>query len=203
MSGRKGLTLAIDTVIAEATSRAKAVVMEKNPTLQHSDEVAQQVGIGALRFAMLKSEAKKIIDFRWEQALSLHGDSAPYLQYAHARASSILRAAAAEGLSEAGADFSQVGELETKLAQVVARLPEVITTAARELAPHQVAQYGLELATAWNSYYNHKDLQGRPDTPVLRAAPGLREARLALVRRVKETLATALALLGVAAPEEM
>jgi len=201
MSGRKGLTLAIDTVIAEATSRAKAVVMEKNPTLKHSDEVAQQVGIGALRFAMLKSEAKKIIDFRWEQALSLQGDSAPYLQYAQARASSILRAA--EGLSEAGADFSQVGELETKLAQVVARLPEVIATAARELAPHQVAQYGLELATAWNSYYNHKDSQGRPDTPVLRAAPGLREARLALVRRVKETLATALALLGVAAPEEM
>lgn len=159
--------------------------------------------IPLLGFYVNLQVANDVIDFRWEQALNLQGDSAPYLQYAHARAGSILRAAAAEGLNEARADFSQVGELETKLAQVVARLPEVIATAARELAPHQVAQYGLELATAWNSYYNHKDHQGRPDTPVLRAAPGLREARLALVGRVKETLATALGLLGIAAPEEM
>ena len=215
MSGRKGITLSIDEVIDEATKRAKAVVEEKNPELATIEEVARQVGIGALRFGMLKSEAKRIIDFRWEQALSLQGDSAPYIQYAHARACSILRAAEgldekivaivfpAETLDESKADWDKVGPLEVKLAQEVARLPEVVMSAARSYAPHLVAQYGLELATSWNSYYNHKNEQGRPDTQVLKAEPGLREARLALVRRVKETLAQSLDLLGIAAPEEM
>ena len=201
MSGRKGITLSIDEVIDEATKRARDTVEEKNPDLATIDEVARQVGIGALRFGMLKSEAKRIIDFRWEQALSLQGDSAPYIQYAHARACSILRAAG--GLDEGNADWSKVGPLEVKLAQEVARLPEVTLSAAKSYAPHLVAQYGLELATAWNSYYNHKNEQGRPDTQVLKAEPGLREARLALVRRVKETLAQSLDLLGIAAPEEM
>jgi arginyl-tRNA synthetase len=94
MSGRKGVTLAIDDVLDEAVRRARAVVEEKQPDLPGIDAVARAVGVGALRFAMLKSEAKRVIDFRWEQALSLAGDSAPYVQYAHARAGSILRAAA-------------------------------------------------------------------------------------------------------------
>ena len=203
MSGRKGVTLSIDAVMDEAVKRARGVVAEKNAGLATIDEVAEQVGIGALRFGMLKSEAKRIIDFRWEQALSLQGDSAPYVQYAHARACSILRAADAAGLSAEGADFSKLGDLEVKLAQTIARLPEVVSQAARDFAPHAVAQYCLDLATAWNSYYNHKDAAGKPDTRVLQSEPGLREARLGLVEKVKETLFRGLELLGIGAPEEM
>ena len=203
MSGRKGVTLAIDTVLDEAKRRARAVVEEKNPDLPSIEAVARQVGVGALRFAMLKSEARRVIDFRWEQALSLQGDSAPYVQYAHARSCSILRAAENAGVTETGADWSQVGGLEVKLAQELARLPEVVESAAREFAPHLVAQYCLDVATAWNGFYNHRDASGKPDTQVLKAEPGLKEARVALVRRVKETLAEALALLGIEAPEEM
>lgn len=203
LSGRKGITLAIDTVIAEAIARSKQVVIEKNPQLTNIDTVAKQVGIGALRFSMLKSEAKKVIDFRWEQALSLQGDSAPYVQYAHARASSILRKAKLEKLDIAKADWSKLGKLEVKLAQEIARAPEVILSAAEQFAPHQVSQYLLDLATAWNSYYNHKDARGNSDTQVLTAETGLKEARLVLVAKVKETLAYTLNLLGIAAPEEM
>ena len=203
MSGRKGITLSIDEVVAEATRRARAVVEEKNPDLAAIDEVARQVGVGALRFVMLKSEARRVIDFRWEQALSLQGDSAPYVQYAHARAGSILRAAGQAGIDTENADWSKVGSVEVKLAQEVARLPEVVEDAASEFAPHTVAQYALELSTAWNSYYNHRDEQGKPDTMVMRAEPGLREARLLLVAAVKRTLAETLELLGIEAPEEM
>lgn len=203
MSGRKGITLSIDEAVAEAIRRARAVIVEKNPALAAAGEVARQVGVGALRFAMVKSEARRIIDFRWDQALSLQGDSAPYVQYAHARACSILRAAGEAGVDVAAADFAQVGELEVRLARELTRLPAVVEQAARELAPHVVAQYALDLANAWNSYYNHKDENGRPDTQVLRAEPGLREARLALVDAVRRGLETSLELLGIEAPQEM
>lgn len=203
MSGRKGVTLAIDTVLEEAVRRAAAVVLEKQPDLPEADAIARAVGIGALRFAMLKSEAKRIIDFRWEQALSLAGDSAPYVQYAHARADAILRAATEAGVADEAADWSALGPLEVKLAQAVARYPEVVRAAAHDDAPHVVAQYALDLATAWNGYYNHRGPDGRPDTAVLRSGSGLRGARLALVARVRDTLARALSLLGVAAPRQM
>ncbi len=207
MSGRKGVTLAIDAVLEEAVRRARAVVADKQPDLHAIDEVARAVGVGALRFAMLKSEAKRVIDFRWEQALSLAGDSAPYVQYAHARADSILRAAedvaAPAGSVGAPEDWDALGPLEVKLAQLIARYPEVVRNAAHDDAPHVVAQYALDLATAWNGYYNHRGPDGRPDTAVLRARSGLREARLALVAKVRDTLARTLSLLGVEAPRQM
>ncbi len=203
MSGRKGITLSIDETIEEAIKRVKAIMLEKNPNIANLDDVARQVGIGALRLAMLKSEAKRIIDFRWEQALSLQGDSAPYVQYAHARACKIWRDAATANLSTANADFSKLGQLESKLAQVASRLPDIIQSAAKDNAPHSVTQYALELAAAWNTYYNHKDTNGKPDTKILDSEPGLREARLAVVQKVRDTLAASLALLGIEAPEEM
>ncbi len=203
ISGRKGITVSIDDVIAEAVERARSVIAEKNPDLPTIDEIAKQVGIGALKFSMIKTEAKKIIDFRWEQALSLQGDSAPYIQYAHARAASILRAAKKEDIDYKQADWSKLGELELKLARVIAKLPEAIKMSARDLSPHILAQYGLELATTWNSYYNHKDENGKPDTRILLSERGQKEARLLLVAKLKSTLAKSLYLLGIESPEQM
>jgi arginyl-tRNA synthetase len=125
------------------------------------------------------------------------------VQYAHARTCKILRDAVSLGLSTSNADFSKLGTLESKLAQTIVRLPEIVQIAARDFTPQVVVQYCLDLAAHWNSYYNHKDANGKNDTRILDSDSGLREARLALAEKVKDTLAEALALLGIEAPQEM
>lgn len=202
MSGRKGLVVAADDVIAEARRRALEVVRELNPDLEPAEEVARQVGVGALKMAFLKTEPGRQIDFRWEQALALAGDTAPVVQYAHARARKIGREYAARDLG-GEPDWSQIGPLEVGLARAIARHGEVLEVCLRERSPHPMAAYALDLAAVWNAYYNHKDADGKPDTRVLASPPGLREARLALVGRVADALREALGTLGIEAPDEM
>lgn len=201
LSGRKGHTVSVDEVLEEAVRRARAVIAEKNPNLKDADEVARVIGIGAVRFAMVKTEPKKQIDFRWDQALSFEGDAAPYLQYAHARAASILRKAAEQNAAD-GADFSRATPYEVELAKVLLRFEESVQKAAELKTPHVLAQYLLDLAAAWNAYYNAKE-NGKPATPVLTAPDGLRGLRLELVRSLKQKIASGLDLLGIGAPEEM
>ncbi len=201
LSGRKGHTVSVDEVLEEAVRRARAVIAEKNPELENPGEVARMVGVGAVRFAMVKTEPKKQIDFRWDQALSFEGDAAPYLQYAHARAASILRKAEAESLADEP-DFARATPYEVDLAKVLLRFAPSLAKSAELKTPHVLAQYLLDLAAAWNAYYNAKE-DGRPATPVLGAPDGLRGLRLALVAQLKQTLAAGLDLLGIAAPEAM
>jgi arginyl-tRNA synthetase len=203
ISGRRGHTVSVDEVLDEARRRARAVVAEKNPQHPDPEAAAEQVGIGAVRFAMVKTEPRRQIDFRWEQALSFDGDSGPYVQYAHARAASILRRAEEAGLAGEEPDFAAVTEHERPLSRVLLDFPEVVASAAAQRTPHVLAQYLLDLAAVWNAYYNARNPDGSPATPVLQAPPGLRGARLALVRQVRDVLRTGLELLGVPAPEVM
>ncbi len=203
ISGRKGHTVSVDEVLEEAVARARAIIAEKNPDHPDPEAAAEMVGVGAVRFAMVKTEPRKQIDFRWEQALSFEGDSGPYVQYAHARACSILRKAQEAGLTEEGADFERITPYEPDLAKVLLNFPEAVRSAALERTPHLLAQYLLDLAAAWNAYYNARNPDGSPATSVLQAPPGLREVRLALVRQVRDVLRTGLGLLGIPAPEEM
>ncbi len=203
LSGRKGHTVSVDEVLDEAVRRARAIIAEKNPEHPDPNRAAEVVGIGAVRFAMVKTEPKKQIDFRWEQALSFEGDSGPYVQYAHARADSILRKAAEAGLTDADADPDAATPHEVQLAKALLRFPEAVQDAAEQRTPHILAQYLLDLAAAWNAYYNAKTPEGRPATPVLQAPEGLRGVRLKLVRQLRDTLRTGLDLLGITAPEVM
>ncbi|GGM95117.1 arginine--tRNA ligase [Thermus composti] len=198
MSGRKGLAVSVDEVLEEAKRRALAVVAEKNPEHPDKEEAARMVALGAIRFAMVKTEPRKQIDFRYEEALSFEGDTGPYVQYAHARAHSILRKAGAWG----SPDLSQATPYERALALALLDFEEAVLEAAEEKTPHVLAQYLLDLAAAWNAYYNAKE-GSRPATPVLTAPPGLRELRLALVQSLQRTLKTGLSLLGIPAPEVM
>ncbi len=203
MSGRKGITVSVDEVMDEAVKRSRAIIAEKNPEHPNPDAAAEQVGVGAVRFAMIKTEAKKQIDFRYEQALSFEGDTGPYIQYSFARACSILRKAEEQGLLNEAPDFAQATPYELELAKTLLRFPEAVQDAAKSKAPHVVAQYLLELAAAWNSYYNAKTSEGKPATVVLSAPQGLRGLRLALVKSLRETLRQGLGLVGLEAPEVM
>ena len=203
MSGRKGITVSVDEVLDEAVRRARAIIAEKNPEHPSPETAAEAIGVGAVRFAMIKSEAKKQIDFRYEQALSFEGDTGPYVQYAFARACSILRKAEEQGLGGEAPDFSQATAYELELAKVLLRFRETVQEAARAKAPHLLAQYLLDLAAAWNTYYNAKTPEGKPATVVLGAPEGLRGLRLGLVRSLQRTLQLGLGLVGLQAPEVM
>jgi arginyl-tRNA synthetase len=202
MSGRKGTTVPADEVIAEAKVLVLAETTKRSPALENLEQVSKQVGLGALKFAFLKAEPKRQIDFRWDQALALQGDTAVVVQYAHARARKIKREYLTQGLS-GDADWSKVSLLELELAKTVAKFPEVLEMCIRDTTPHPMCAFALELATGFNTYYNHKGPDGKSDTSVLRSEPGLREARLELVVRVADAIRDALGVLGIEAPDEM
>ncbi|MFC4453423.1 arginine--tRNA ligase [Deinococcus sonorensis] len=206
ISGRKGVGVSADEVMDEAERRVTALMQELKPDVvgtEEGREIVRRIAIGAIRFAMVKAEPTRTIDFRWDQALALQGDTAPYVQYAAVRAGNILNRAAAEGYTPGGPDWSQVTPLELELAKVVARAPQVVQTAVRVHSPHVVAQYALDLATAFNAWYNAKGPDGRPATNVLQSPAGLREARLSLVARLREAMEESLALLGIEVPSAM
>ncbi|MBB5233088.1 arginine--tRNA ligase [Deinococcus budaensis] len=208
ISGRKGIAVSADDAMNEAQSRALAVLQGINPELaarEDAAEIARRIGLGAVRFAMLKAEPTRQIDFRWEQALALQGDTAPYVQYAAVRAASILRRGQEAGYAVGGqgADWDALSDLDLTLAKMVARLPEVVTQAVRIHSPHVVAAYALDLATAFNAWFNAKDQAGKPATNVLQSPAGLREARLALVARLRVAFEETLALIGIEVPAAM
>jgi len=206
ISGRKGVGASADAVMDEAHARVTTLMQDRKPEVlgtPEGDEIVRRIAIGAIRFAMLKSEPTRTLDFRWEQALALQGDTAPYVQYAAVRAANILRRAAAEGHTPDGADWSQITPLELDLAKVVARAPQVIQTSVRVHSPHVVAQYALDLATAFNAWYNAKGPDGKSVTNVLQSPAGLREARLALVQRLRTEMEETLGLLGIQIPSSM
>ena len=154
------------------------------------------VGVGAVVFHDLKKERVKDVVFEWDEVLSFDGETGPYVQYTHARMASILRKAAEQDLDgdPTGVDWSQLADAAPILL-LLGRLPAVIRAAARDAEPSQISQYALELCRTINSWY--------VDHRVLGDDEATTKARLALVRGAKVVLRNSLALLGVAAPEEM
>ncbi len=196
MSARRGTVVLFKTVADEAIKRVLAEIAEKNPDLSQEvrRDVAQQVGLGALAYAMLSVDNNKDIIFDIDEALSFDGHTGPYIQNAHVRASSILRKA---GDMPGLADFDyDLLPHEVELVELISRFPSVVQQAAKEYRPLVMASYAFDLATAFHSFYHV--------VPVLKAETNNKLAgRLRLVAAAKQTIANALRLLAIRAPEVM
>lgn len=211
MSTRHGRVVFLEDVLDEAVKRARAVIEQKNSDLAEATKqhVAEVVGIGALKYFDLSHDRNHDIVFDWDRMLQLTGDSAPYLQYSYVRASRILKKA--EELL--GADPYWFGKLEgnpgvaqrengytvgddiASLCRTVARYPLVVERAAEQYAPHIIATYLNELATAFNRFYETH--------PVLQAEGVERDLGITIVGSVANTLKLGLNLLGIDVVEEM
>ncbi|MFC4249177.1 arginine--tRNA ligase [Natribaculum luteum] len=211
MSTRRGTGVDLDDLLDEAIDRAREEVETRlddrirDDDLDEADveRIAHQVGIGAVRYDIVAKQPTKAITFEWDRALDFEAQSAPYVQYVHARCCGILEEAGIDletGTSEVETDVD-ASLLETPeerdLLETIARFPSVIDAAADDLEPHQVATYTREFAERFNAFYR--------ECPVLAddVDPDLREARLALVAAARHTIANALSVLGVAAPRSM
>jgi arginyl-tRNA synthetase len=196
MSSREGTVVLFDDLVAEATQRAREIVEQKNPELSEAamDAIAEAVALGALKYSMLSRDNTKVVTFDWDAALDFNGQAAPYIQYAHVRAGSILRKAG-DQLPET-ADFpDDLEKAEVDLIELMARLPAEVLRSAMDYRPLTIATLAFELAKAFNDFYN--------TCHVLNAPPSVRDYRLRLVAAAKQIMATSLNLLGIQAPDVM
>jgi arginyl-tRNA synthetase len=196
MSSRRGRYITLDETVDEAVKRALEEVEKRSPQLSMEEKmkISELVGVGAIKYALVQVDPTKPVVFTWDRVLDFEKNSAPYIQYSHARAGSILRKAQREPKE---LDCSLLAEaVERDLVLLLARFPEVFVEAVDNLRPNEVAEFANLLADKFNSFYNA--------CPVIKAEPlGLSDARLALVDAVRVVLRNALSLLGIEAPERM
>jgi len=205
MSTREGTGIDLDDLLDEAISRAREEVETRlgdrirDDDLDDADveRIAHQVGIGAVRYDIVAKQPSKGITFQWEDALDFEAQSAPYVQYAHARACGILAEARAAGHEiPTDVDPAALEAPEARdLIRTVATFPAAIEEAADELRPHVVATYTRQFAEAFNAFYR--------ECRVLDAPAETRASRLAVVVAARNTVANALDALGIEAPESM
>ena len=196
MASREGTIVLLEGLIDEAEARAKQIVEQKNPSLSEEQQsaVAHAVGLGALKYPMLARDNAKIVTFDWESALDFNGQAAPYIQYAHVRANSILRRMNEPLPGPLALDY-ELDPAEIELVDVISRFPDEVKRAAQEYKTLHITNIAYELARAFNEFYKQ--------CPVLKAEPDTRAFRLRLVAAAQQTIANALGLLGITAPDVM
>ncbi len=193
MSTRKGKVVLLEEVLNESIQMARHNIEEKNPNLANKDEVAKQVGVGAVIFQDLKNNRMNDIEFSLEEMLRFEGETGPYVQYTYARACSILRKGKWHP-SQASQAQQASWEKEWKVVSLLMEFSNAVKRACENFDPSQVAKYVVDLAQAFNKYYAEvKVLEESDEQP----------ARLALVYTVTVVLKEGLRLLGIKAPEEM
>jgi arginyl-tRNA synthetase len=202
LSTRKGNVIMLDELLRQAIHKTLAIIENKNPHLEDKEEIAKKVGVGAVVFNDLSGNRIKDIVFSWDEVLNFEGETGPYVQYTHARASSVVRKAEgrADGVTTDD-DLRQADGalLANKEAQNVLKelyvFPEIVHQAMTKLEPSIISRYLVDLAQSFNRFYH--------ECPILVEDLPLRTARLALVACVQITLRSGLRLIGLEAPDKI
>lgn len=196
MKTRSGDNVQLVDVLDEAVERAAAAISEKNPDLakDEAQQTAEIVGIGAVKFAELSQHRLTDYVFSWDRMLALQGDTAPYLQYSYVRIRSIFRKLE-QDFDPSSVEISLEKNEEIHLSRYLIRYGEVLPTVLDGYKPNMLANYLLELARAFHSFFEA--------CPVLKAEPEVRDSRLALCELTSRVLAHGLGLMGIRCPERM
>lgn len=196
MSTRKGQFIRLEEALDEAVARAQEVISEHHDSIQTDDKgaLAEMMGIGALVYGILSQNRKMDIVFDWKKVLSLEGNSAPYLQYTHARARSVLRKADVESVS-LPKDAGPLTEHERELTGALLQFSNALEDARANRMPHTLANYLYGLCQSFNAFYNTE--------PILKAEEPVRTLRLALTSLTALVLRTGAEILTLRVPERM
>lgn len=196
MSGRKGLYVNADKILDTLEQKTLDETKKRNPELSEQilHQIAQNVAVATLRYEMIKQDLDKIITFDTTKSLSLEGDTAPYIQYAYARASRIIEKSNTTPNFDASYDLL-TNPHEFNLVKAIGRLDLAVQDAANNLSPKVIAKYCYSLAVSFNAFYEH--------VRVLDATPDLLNARICLVCAFQSCLQKALALVGIDTPSRM
>lgn len=193
MSTRKGKIVLLEDVLKKAVEKTLAVIEEKNPGLADKEQVASDIGIGAVIFSTLSQSRIKDITFSFDRVLNYDGETGPYVQYTHTRCASVLARHQDTG---ADADLSVLENDDAfAVLKLLAAFPQTIVAASEKNEPFYVTRYLLDLAQAFNKYYY--------EYRIIDDNAAQTNARVALTRAVKDTLKTGLKLLGIKAPNKM
>ncbi|MBR2615863.1 MAG: arginine--tRNA ligase, partial [Clostridia bacterium] len=191
IASRTGNVVLLDDLFAEAIEKAGAIIEEKNPGLANKDEIARDVGVGAVIFNSLSANRIKDVNFNWSEALNFDGNTGPYAQYTYARACSILNKADAFSCPES----APLSKEEKELITTLSLFPDRVVRALNEYEPSIITRFALDLCQSFNRFYNA--------CPIRSAVGDEKALRLSLCLATKNVLGTALHLIGLRTPEKI
>ena len=200
MKSREGTVVDADDLIEKMYQEAKATSEESgkldNVSDEEKDRLYSMIGLGALKYFILKVDPKKKMLFNPKESIDFNGNTGPFIQYTHARIQSILRKAAEQGFAASAAPGVQLSPKETRLVKLISSYPQKVGEAAASLSPALIANYCYELAKEFNQYYHDTSILHEPDA-------GLLSMRLELISTLASVLRRAMKILGIELPDRM
>lgn len=198
LASREGKAITLEELLEESVNRAEKLILEKNSSMSDSDrkKVSKMIGIGAIKYADLSIDRNKNYVFDWDKMLSFDGNTAPYLQYAHARICSIFRKSSISRESTFNSEILVVNDFEKSLSKSIIGFSESIDETINSYSPHRLAVYLHHLAQDFASFYENCPVLVSNDEAKM-------NSRLALCNLTARTLKTGLGLLGIETPENM